>query len=72
VIHWNRLAALVWTLLWVVFVFFLVGFSMMGDCAEPADRCIHYKRLIGWSEIAIGLVVLFAVNWLLLRRRDRS
>jgi hypothetical protein len=71
VIHWNRLAALVWTLLWPVFVFFLVGFSMMGDCAEPVDQCMRTQRLIGWSEIVFGIAVLIAVNWLLLRRRKR-
>jgi DMSO/TMAO reductase YedYZ heme-binding membrane subunit len=67
---WRRLAALVWTLLWLPVVYFALGFMMMGDCAEPADQCMRRKRLMGLAVLAIGLAVLFAMNWLILRRRD--
>ncbi|MFL6728867.1 MAG: hypothetical protein ACJ8E3_02465 [Sphingomicrobium sp.] len=70
-IHWNRLAALVWTVVWLPVTYFAAAFAMMGDCAEPAGQCLRNQRLLGWGIIAIGLVILIAVDWLLLRRRDR-
>jgi membrane protein DedA with SNARE-associated domain len=71
VIDWRRLAALIGTLLWLPVVYFATGFMMMGDCGEPADQCMREKRLMGLAVIAIGLIVLVAMNWLILRRRDR-
>jgi len=71
VIHWRRLAALIWTLLWIPFVYFAAGFAMMGDCAAPAELCLRDQRTVGWTIIAIGAAILLAVNWLILRRRDR-
>ena len=71
-IHQNRLAAFIWTLLWLPVVYFAAGFMMMGDCGEPAAQCMREKRLMGLAVIAIGLIVLLAINWLILRRRDRS
>ena len=68
-IHWNRFGALVWTLAWLPVVYFTAAFTMMDDCAAPIERCIRTQRLMGWTVIAIGLLVLIAVNWLILRRR---
>jgi hypothetical protein len=44
---------------------------MMGDCASPIDQCLREQRVVGWTIIAIGAAILLAVNWLILRRRNR-
>jgi hypothetical protein len=77
VIHWDRLAALVWTIIWPVLVFFALGFAMMGDCAEDVIRgthqgpCVDHKHVVAWTIIALGLVVYALGYWLILRKRGR-
>ena len=76
-IHWDRLAALVWTIVWPVIVFFALGFMMMGDCAEDVitgthqGPCVDQKRLLGWIVIGIGVVVYALGYWLIFRKRGR-
>jgi hypothetical protein len=77
VIHWDRLAAIVWTLLWPIMVFFALGFAMMGDCAEDVitgthrGSCVDQKRLVGWIIIGLGLAIYAIGYWLIFRKRSR-
>ena len=70
-IHWNRLAAIVFSALWIPFALVFVGYYTMGDCADPVEACEATKRWIAFPMLGVGLGVLVVVNWLLLRRRDR-
>jgi len=61
VIHRNRLAALVFTALWIPTVLVSVALFSMGDCADPIEPCVAAKRSAGFPLLAIGLAC-----WLLL------
>ena len=71
-IHWNRLAALVFSALWIPFVLAFTGYYTMGDCAEPVEACDAAKRSVAFPMLAVGVGLLVIVNWLLLRRRNRG
>ena len=65
----KRVNAFAFSVFWILAVIMVAGFLTMGDCGFPVEACQAAKRSTSLPIFIIGLLVLLAGNWFLLRRR---
>jgi hypothetical protein len=69
----RTLAAEAWTVIGSAVTLVLVGFSVIGDCAEdvigpvPGNPCHAAKSQGMMLSLAFGFAILVAGNWLIFR-----
>lgn len=69
----RTLAAEAWTVIASAVTLVLVGFSVIGDCAEdvigpvPGNPCHAAKSQGTMLSLAFGFAILVAGNWLIFR-----
>ena len=76
---WKQRASgvLIWTLLWVVIMFLLIGISLLGDCPEyinanwPDTACSDRKEIARPIILYGGPIVWLGMTIFLLRRWSR-
>jgi len=69
----RTLAAEAWTVIASAITLVLVGFSVLGDCAEdligpvPGNSCHAAKSQAMLVSLTFGFAILVAGNWLIFR-----
>ncbi len=69
----RTLVAEAWTVIASTITLMLVGFSVLGDCAEdvigpvPGNPCHAAKNQAMLVSLALGVAILVAGNWLIFR-----